>query len=605
MEHRIFIINHVNELAQLWNDASIASSEGQYTLVQIFGCHEKAPFIEEVCHSIKVKWPQSTVLGVGTSAQIAFGRTLSHSVTVSVMRFASATFKGFINTRQEQSEHEMVQDLKEWLTQLEDMPKCLLLSASSMTLDAYKLSDELNHLLPAGIPILGGGVGSHLNAENSFIWLNGHKRNRGFAVILLHGAHLELFSKCYLGWKAFSQEMKVTKAQGRFIHTINHRPAVEVYEHYLGIKRDQNFRKHINGFPFLYEYGSDYQASVPIDFNETGSLYFLSDQQEGRVFRLGYADPAIMVSTARQVQDQLYSFAPEAILIYSCISRAELLGDDVDLETYPYELIAPTAGFYTAGEFHAVSGQLSAMNSVLVVLGIKESRAPLLCEDDAYLQWREGHTEDHIKEKVTVKDPHAVARLVHFINVVTEELKETNQTLAQTNLALANSNRALEMLSTTDKLTQTYNRLKLDELIHQELTRANRYGSQFSVILLDVDHFKQVNDAYGHLVGDDVLVAIVNVLKKNLVRETDYLGRWGGEEFLIILPENELDQALHLAQKLCRAIDQSYFVNELHPTCSFGVTSYQTGDTEDSLLSRVDEALFRAKALGRNRVEYL
>lgn len=605
MEHRIFIINHVNELTQIWNDASIASSEGQHTLVQVFGCHERTQFIETLCLALKEKWPQSTVLGVGTQAQIAFGRTLTNRVAVSVMRFEATAFKGFINTNQEQSEHEMVADLKEWLMQLEAMPKCLMLSASSMTLNAYKLSDEINHLLPEGIPILVGGVGSVKQAENSFIWLNGHKRNRGFAVILLFGEHLALFSKSYLGWKAFSQEMKVTEAKGKFIHKINHRPAAEVYEHYLGIKRDNDFRKHINGFPFLYEHGSDYLASVPIGVNEAGSLLFLSDQMENSTFRLGYADPTIMVSTARQVQDQLSSFLPEGVLIFSCISRADLLGDDVDLETYPYELIAPTAGYYTAGEFHAISGQLKAMNSVLVVLGIKETHVSQPRENSAYLQWREGHTEDRIKEHVTVKDPHAVARLVHFISVVTEELKEANQTLAQTNLALANSNKALELLSTTDKLTQIYNRLKLDELIHQELTRANRYGSQFSVILLDVDHFKRVNDAFGHLVGDEVLVAITSVLRNNLSRETDYLGRWGGEEFLIILPENELNQAIKLADKLCRAIDQSFFVKDIHPTCSFGVTSYQVDDTEDSLLSRVDEALFRAKALGRNRVEYL
>lgn len=605
MKHRIFIINHVNELTNIWSDETLLSPLGSRTFVQIYGCHEKSKLVDELCAKVKAHWPQSTVMGIGTEAQIAFGRTLSGSVIVSVMVFEKSSFLSYIVPEDGLSEFEMVEDFKLWLAKLSEKPKCLLLSVTSMTLDAFKLSDEINHLLPKGIPILGGGVGSIKNPDHSFIWLDGIKLRRGFSVIALSGESLEIYSKSYLGWKAFSQEMQVTHTEGKLIHQINHRPAVEIYEHYLGIKQDADFLKHINGFPLLYNLEDDYLARVPIRVTESGALCFLSDQEEGSSFRLGYADPTKMVSTARQVQDELYGFLPEAIIVFSCISRAELLGSDIDLETYPYDLIAPVAGYFTVGEFHANSGDLVALNSALVVLGLREGPKQNEENDSAYIQWREGHTEAHIKEHVTVKDPNAVARLVHFISVVTEELKETNKALAQTNLALAKSNKALELLSTTDKLTQVYNRLKLDELIHQELTRSNRYGSQFSVILLDVDHFKRVNDAFGHLVGDEILVAIVSVLKNNLARESDYLGRWGGEEFLIILPENELDQAIKLAVKLCNAIVQSYFVKEIQPTCSFGVTSYQVGDTEDTLLSRVDEALFRAKALGRNRVEYL
>lgn len=605
MKHLIFIINHVNELTSIWSDEAFASLVEDQTLVQVYGCHEKSLFIEEVCCTIKDHWPQSLVMGMSTEAQIAFGRTLTNSVTVSVMTFEKSACSGYIVPNDTLSEASMVEDFSGWLDHLAEKPKCLVLSVTSMTLDAFKLSDEINHLLPKGIPVLGGGVGSIKHPDHSFIWLDGIKRQRGFAVIAMTGSYLELYSKSYLGWKAFSQEMNVTRTEGSLIHQIDGRPAIEIYEHYLGIKQDGNFLKHINGFPLLYDHEGDYLARVPIQVTESGSLCFLSDQEVGSRFRLGYADPTKMVATARQVQDELYEFLPEGILIFSCISRAELLGSDVDLETFPYDLIAPVAGYFTVGEFHANCGDLVALNSALVVLGIREGQRQSITGDSAYLQWREGHTEDSIKENVTVKDPHAVARLVHFISVVTEELKETNQVLAQTNLALEKSNKALELLSTTDKLTQIFNRLKLDELIHQELSRANRYGSQFSVILLDVDHFKKINDAYGHLVGDEILVAIVSVIKNNLARESDYLGRWGGEEFLIILPENELSQAIKLAVKLCNAIVQSYFVKEIQPTCSFGVTSFQVGDTEDTLLSRVDEALFRAKALGRNRVEYL
>lgn len=590
MKHQVYSIKNREELTDIIQTQIDAPSSEERLLIQVFGAQECADLVEITCETFYSAFPSSTVFGTGSSAQIAYGRTLNGCVAISVMTFQSATFESYLSRGEGKTESEMAHDLARFITHLPEKPKCLLLSCTALSLDAFKLTDELNETLPKNIPILGGGVGSLNFSEHSFLWLNGQVSTKGNVMIALLGENLEIFSKSYLGWKAFSQEMSLTKTEGKWVHEIDGRPASEMYERYLGIKNDVHFLEHINGFPLLYDHNDDYLARVPIVATDSGSLLFLNDQSRNKNFRLGYADPTKMVATARLVQDELNAFNPDAILIYSCISRARLLGDDVDLETYPYDLIAPVAGFYTVGEFQADSGKLQALNSAIVVLGLRESGGKTK-ESTAYEQWREGHTEEHIRQYVTVKDPHAVARLVHFISVVTEELKE--------------SNRALALLSTTDKLTQIYNRFKLDEILHQELSRSNRYGSHFSVLLLDVDHFKKINDEHGHLIGDEILVAIVNVLKNNLVRASDCLGRWGGEEFLIILPEQEMNQAIKVAIKLCRAVDQSYFIKEIHPTCSFGVTSFRTGDTEDSLLSRVDEALFRAKALGRNRVEYL
>lgn len=159
----------------------------------------------------------------------------------------------------------------------------------------------------------------------------------------------------------------------------------------------------------------------------------------------------------------------------------------------------------------------------------------------------------------------------------------------------------IEKLSVTDKLTQIYNRLKLDETLKEELVRSERYLNEFSVILADIDKFKNINDTYGHQVGDQVLIEISNLIKSNL-RQADILGRWGGEEFLIICPHTDILGAKSLAENLRKLIAGNVIDGVKNCTCSFGVASFIIGDNEASLIKRADDALYEAKNTGRNRV---
>ncbi|MBI4856619.1 MAG: diguanylate cyclase [Acetobacterium woodii] len=159
-------------------------------------------------------------------------------------------------------------------------------------------------------------------------------------------------------------------------------------------------------------------------------------------------------------------------------------------------------------------------------------------------------------------------------------------------------------LSITDKLTQSYNRLKLDETLEQQFERAKTEAIPFSIIILDIDHFKLVNDTYGHQVGDRVLIELVAALTEN-VRSDDIVGRWGGEEFLIILPETNLSDGLHVAEKLRDVVETYRFTTAGQVTISLGVSAYRDDLTPESIVSRADAALYQAKENGRNRVEFL
>lgn len=163
------------------------------------------------------------------------------------------------------------------------------------------------------------------------------------------------------------------------------------------------------------------------------------------------------------------------------------------------------------------------------------------------------------------------------------------------------TNQELSVLSVTDKLTQVYNRGKLDSVLQHEISRAKRYNQDLSVILLDIDHFKRVNDLFGHGVGDSVLVGMATILQDS-IRETDTIGRWGGEEFLIILPQTGHKQAFEVAEKIRQAISSKQFTVAGHLTASFGVTRFIPEESEEDVLARADTALYEAKNTGRDRV---
>ncbi len=157
-------------------------------------------------------------------------------------------------------------------------------------------------------------------------------------------------------------------------------------------------------------------------------------------------------------------------------------------------------------------------------------------------------------------------------------------------------------LSETDRLTGLYNKGKFNEVLQQEIQRAKRYKRPLSLIIFDIDHFKKINDTYGHKVGDEVLKELANIIKKN-IRKTDFAARWGGEEFVILAPETNLEGAKKLAEKLRQAVENHKFPTVGKVTISLGVAQLEPDEKPEDFIVRADMALYKAKEGGRNRVE--
>ena len=162
-------------------------------------------------------------------------------------------------------------------------------------------------------------------------------------------------------------------------------------------------------------------------------------------------------------------------------------------------------------------------------------------------------------------------------------------------------NENLQKMAITDNLTGIYNRHKFEEIIKIEMERSYRFDSPLSLIMVDIDHFKRVNDTYGHDEGDNVIKNIVDIISEN-IRHLDIFVRWGGEEFIVLCPQTESNGAAVLAEKLRGTVESKKIDVIGNITCSFGVTSYIKDEGKSAFIKRLDGALYRAKDEGRNRV---
>ncbi|MDD5373402.1 MAG: diguanylate cyclase [Sulfurimonas sp.] len=217
--------------------------------------------------------------------------------------------------------------------------------------------------------------------------------------------------------------------------------------------------------------------------------------------------------------------------------------------------------------------------------------------------------EKHYKRVVVVDDNGDMSGIITQKELISLSysrwamlMKEHHDELCQINASLLNKSKKYEAMASTDPLTGLYNRNKFLELYLSSYKTMAERDNSMSLIIIDIDYFKKINDAYGHNVGDEVLVKISQELQKTL-RNIDIVCRWGGEEFVILLPATDIDNALFLAEKLRVHIEELNIDKIGRVTASFGVTRVVKDDDLRSIIERADKALYEAKASGRNCVK--
>ena len=257
----------------------------------------------------------------------------------------------------------------------------------------------------------------------------------------------------------------------------------------------------------------------------------------------------------------------------------------MDVEMMPFQEIAPTAGFHTWGEVKRdpSNGNVIEYNITLMSIAMREGEP------------KSAPKEVKVDDSVLKGQASLIKRLTKLVYATTTELQKAYQDLGKLNDRLV-------IMAEHDGLTCVYNRTKIEHLIDACLD-AYADTDNTSLIMLDIDHFKSVNDTYGHDIGDVTLKTVVKLMSDAVQDiEGSAVGRWGGEEFMVLLPDTDEAKAHEVAEALRVNIEQYEFEEVKHLTASMGVTAGNGTEDRKGIYTRIDDALYEAKETGRNKV---
>lgn len=582
MQHLSFEVEDINQLDVLidQNIAQLETSEGAI-LVQVFTHSTDESTILRISQTVKAQLPTAHIIGSSTNGEISRGKLLEGTTVISISQFECSGVNAHLIDLTDANETQQGEIFGEYVAEHYPNAKGLILLANAITLDCNDFMIGIQNAA-GSIPIFGGGAGDYFAKEHTLVFCDDAMTSRGAAIAVLTGDDLEVVVHSLQGWIPFGPTMEVTKSDGNIICEIDHKPAKQLYQHYIGKIEDEIFTD-ILSFPLMIERGNKSFARAPVYSETEDSLAFLADVEQGDQVRFGYGDINVIFEEVNQSVSELAQFAPEAIYLFSCGCRRIYLGDDIATELLPFEEVAPTTGFFTYGEYSNLSSETNVLNTAFVVVALKENTPN-----------KGTNTQTKDTAIKTAHGSKAMTRLMHFISQVTYELEEANAKLKD--------------IAKLDGLTGILNRGAFEESFELEMKRCKEKRCEMSVVLMDIDHFKSVNDNFGHTIGDNLLKKVAQLINHQ-IRSSDIFARYGGEEFVLVLPETQLQEALKIVESLRESIElrsgdrRSQHVPNV--TASFGIASARDNlYNGQNVIETADKALYAAKHAGRNRIEW-
>ena len=559
-------VREIKRIAQ-WNNKSMVSAL-VFDIYTVLVDKEK---IEAITDIIERELPNAIYRGCTTNGNILRGDLSNDSTCIICTIFEYPDTKADVRQYEltRETEKGILTDLKEYISRNPWVKAIELL----VTIRGMSMTEFCNDLseLREDIQIFGGGaLSADLNDNAAYVFSSSGKCSDNSVVcLLLGGSDLNILTTHITGWKPLGRELHVTKADGRVLYELDHKPAYDTYYHFLRIKNDEHFFENTLEFPFFYESNGLNILRAPTASNPDGSLVMTADMEENVKARIAYGDPWTILESVRMSCIRLKNFRPEAIHIYSCAGRRTFWGSEIFKETKPMQAMAPSSGFYTSGEFLRTGKHVNLHNVTLVVGAMREGE-----KSDTKLPEYDFEREDIIGNVSLIN------RLASFIEAATEEL---------------------EVMAVTDGLTGVYNRREIQQRIDASM---EHHPESTALIMIDADDFKRVNDRFGHKAGDDVLKELSRTMQEETKasRLNTSIGRWGGEEFMICISGAGRDAVERLAEVIRQSFAKLDLGDAGHQTISLGVAFSKKGDTSDTLCIRADSALYTAKGAGKNRV---
>lgn len=467
-----------------------------------------------------------------------------------------------------------------------------------LKMDARKFLGGI-HFQDKSISVFGSNVmGVVPNAtddlkESAFILSKNGVVKSGAVVVVYLSDDLQVNLYRVLGFKPLGMEFLVNKSSTRVIEELDQKPAYEVYKNFLEIPNDENFVANTIGFPFMtQEYNHDV-LRIPAECTKEGYIVSNAGIPQGRKIRLTYGNPGEIVEDIRNCREKVRQFKPEVVLIYDCILRKSFWGNGINLEIGPFDKFPSTAGFFSEGELFGVKEGIIHNECTFLLIAMRESEG---VEIEPF--------ED--KKIIASKEVSMLRRMATFVEKTTSFLDMAYKQMTILNQQLQMMNVQLSYMALTDELTQLFNRREIEQRIHNAFISARLLGKTVALIMIDIDFFKKVNDTYGHATGDMVLKEVAKIIHDQVNEDNgEAAGRWGGEEFIVLLPGYDSNGASKVAERIRREIEAHEFTGVGQRTVSVGVTCAKKGESEEDVFIRSDNALYKAKESGRNRVVIL
>lgn len=543
----------------------------QSILISIYTHWNTPEAIHEMTRLFCAAFPEAEIAGMTTAGGIDNGRMRLHQTIVTIQFFEKSDVHTAIYDFSKEPMKKLGEKALSFCQKETNLSAVLLF----MTQRYYDFEPFLAALdrLPKNISICGGYAHTYRNEDGIYVFTKDAILSRGILLVTFSG-DVNVMTTSVMGWQPLGRTMTITAIDGPLvIRSLDHKPAAYFYQKYL---HSTDFGNSELLFPLVRSRHQVQLSILPLESRSDGALQTNVFSHVGDQVQMAYGDPDQVILSSREALDHIERFAPEGMLLISCVTRRYYLKEDVNqiLSAYSDFCVAP--GGYVNGELIRIDGKTQATNMTLISVCFREGEAPLVAAT------RKPHAPVVLGEALST-----IQRLATFVTETTKELAETQKQLS--------------FAASHDSFTGLLNRGSIEEMLcrcHKD-TRARRLN--FSALMIDLDTFKHINDTFGHAKGDEVICEVASIMK-HMIRPTDFAGRWGGDEFVILLPGTALESALIVASRLQKAFRRIQLPDRSFLTASIGCTTASPEETEAGFYKRMDDALYLAKEGGRNRI---